>query len=171
MAVAFIDSGLVAVGSRALVRGEIDLDRAGANITSDKEMMALVRDVEGGDVWAAGRLNRLRERVKTPPEFMGKLPPLRSFSATGMVDGGLNGRVQAEASDEASASELRDVVRGFLALARLQTGSRPEFQPLLKSLELGGTGTTVSLSFSVTPEVLDGFAGMVGRRTGPGPRH
>jgi hypothetical protein len=172
IAVAFINPGLAAVGSPALVRATIDLERSGANLTADKEMMALIRDVEGGDVWAVGRLGRLREQVKAPPELMGKLPPLRFFSATGMVDGGVSGRVQAEAADEASASELRDVVRGFVALARLQVGSRPEFQPLLKSLELGGTGKIVSLSFSVPPEALEGFGRMMDpRRPGsPGPR-
>jgi hypothetical protein len=172
IAIAFINPGLAAVGSPALVRATIDLERSGANLTADKEMMALIRDVEGGDVWAVGRLGRLREQVKAPPELMGKLPPLRFFSATGMVDGGVSGRVQAEAADEASASELRDVVRGFVALARLQVGSRPEFQPLLKSLELGGTGKIVSLSFSVPPEALEGFAGMMDRRRpgSPGPR-
>jgi hypothetical protein len=167
MAVAFVEPGLVAVGSRALVRGTIDLDRSGANLTGDKEIMALVREVEGGDLWVVGRLDRLRERVKSSSEFVGKLPPLRLFSATGSVDGGVTGRIQAEAADETSASELRDVVRGFIALARLQTGSRPEFQPLLKSLELGGTGTTVTLSFSVGPEALQAFTGMMGRRPGP----
>jgi hypothetical protein len=73
--------------------------------------------------------------------------------------------VRAEAGDEEAAKNLRDVVRGFLALARLQAGSRPELQGLLQSLELGGAGKTVALSFDVPAQVFDllGAAGSTGR--------
>ena len=63
------------------------------------------------------------------------------------IDGGLRGTLRAEARDEAAANNLRDVVRGFMALAKMQTASKPELQAMLQSLELGGTGKTVSLSF------------------------
>ena len=46
-------------------------------------------------------------------------------------------------------------MRGFLALAKLQAGSRPELQLMMQSLELGGTGKTVALSFAVPAEVFD----------------
>ncbi len=168
MALAFIQTGLVAVGSRPLVRGAIDLDRGGDNITGDDEFMRLARSVDQGDVWAVGRLDLLTSHMKVPPTLTEQVPPLRFFSATGRVDGGLNGTVQAEAADEAAAQQLRDVVRGFLALAKLQVGSRPEFQAMLKSLELGGTGRTVSLSFSVAPEALQAFGRPGGRQGGRG---
>jgi len=47
------------------------------------------------------------------------------------------------------------VVRGFMALAKMQTGSKPELQALLQSLQLGGAGKTVMLSFDLSPEILD----------------
>ena len=166
MALAFIQTGLVAMGSRPLVRGAIDLDQGGPNITGDDEFMKLIHDVDQGDAWAVGRLDMLTSHLKLPSTVTEQVPPLRFFSATGHVDGGLTGRIQAEAADEAAAQQLRDVVRGFLALAKLQAGSRPEFQVMLKSLELGGTGRTVSLSFSVAPEALQAFGRPGGRRGG-----
>jgi len=63
--------------------------------------------------------------------------------------------VTAEARDDESANSLRDVVRGFLALARLQTSAKPEFQHFVQSLQLGGTGKTVSLSLEVPAQVFD----------------
>jgi hypothetical protein len=36
----------------------------------------------------------------------------------------------------------------------MQAGSKPELQSTLKSLELGGTGSTVQLSFAMTPEIV-----------------
>ena len=43
----------------------------------------------------------------------------------------------------------------MLALAKLQAGSRPEFQQLVQSLELGGAGKTVALSFDVPATLFD----------------
>ena len=45
-------------------------------------------------------------------------------------------------------------MRGFISLARLQAGAKPEFENMLKSIELSGTDATVRLSFAVSPETL-----------------
>jgi len=37
----------------------------------------------------------------------------------------------------------------------MQVSSRPELQALVQSVELGGTGRSVALSFSVSAEALD----------------
>ena len=77
------------------------------------------------------------------------------------MNGGIRGVLRAEARDEEAANNLRDVVRGFLALAKMQAGSRPEFQLMAQSLELGGTGKTVALSFAVPSEIFDMISGAV----------
>ena len=46
-------------------------------------------------------------------------------------------------------------MRGFMALAKMQAGSKPELQPLLQSLQLSGTGKSVILSFDLSPQILD----------------
>ena len=71
------------------------------------------------------------------------------------MDTAVHGAVRADVRDEDAANNLRDVVRGFLGLARLQAGSRPEFRALAQSLELGGTGKTVILSFTLPSEVFE----------------
>jgi hypothetical protein len=57
---------------------------------------------------------------------------------------------------------MREVVQGFLALARLQSGSKPEVQAVVNSLQLTGSGSTVTLSFSIPAEVLDAIAMLQG---------
>ena len=54
-----------------------------------------------------------------------------------------------------SAENLRDVVRGVLALGRLQAQSDPRLTVAAESLQLAGTGKTVSLSFTVPAELID----------------
>ena len=155
-ALAFIEPGLVAIGGTRLVRHAIDLRASGgASVVTNDELMTLVRSLDEGNAWAVGRFDALRSGAKFPAGVAAQLPPITWFSFSGHVDGGLRGVVRAETGDEAAAKNLRDVVRGLLGPAKLQAGSKPEFQQLLQSLELGGTGKTVALSFDVPATLFD----------------
>jgi hypothetical protein len=165
-ALSFIEPGLVAVGGTGLVRHAIDLRTSGGeSVVTNDDLMKQVRSLDGGNAWAVGRFDLLRSNAGFPRGVATQLPAITWFSVSGHVDGGLRGVVRAEAGDEEAAKNLRDVVRGFLALARLQAGSKPEFQGLLQSLELGGAGKTVALSFDVPAQLFDllGAAGSTER--------
>lgn len=154
-ALAFVEPGLVAIGSEPLVRSAIDLQGGGQNVTTNDGMMKMVRSLDGANAWAVGRFDALRASTRLPANVESQIPPITWFSVAGHIDGGVRGTVRAETRDEESAKNLRDVVRGFLALVKMQAGARPELQTLTQSLELGGTGTTVSLSFDVPVQALD----------------
>jgi hypothetical protein len=151
-ALSFLKPGLVAVGSASMIRRAVDLENSGANITSNDEVMNLVKSLDSGNAWAVGRFDAVRARI---PSGLTQLPAITWFSVSGQVNDGINAVVRAEARDDESATNLRDVVRGFLALAKLQAASKPELQALVQSLELGGSGRTVALSFSVPGAVFD----------------
>ena len=153
--VAFVQPGLVAVGSSRMVRSAIDLQNGGDNVTNNDEMMNLVRSLDSGNAWAVGRFDALRSKARLPESMSSQIPPITWFSVSGHVNGGIRGVIRAETSDEQAATNLRDVVRGFMALAKLQAGAKPEFQAMLQSLELSGTGKTVALSFSVPVQIFD----------------
>ena len=108
-----------------------------------------MRSLDPGNAWAIGRLDALMSDGRLPAQFTTQLPAITWFSVSGRVDSDIRGIVRADTRDEEAANNLRDVVRGFLALAKLQAGSRPEFQMMMQSLELGGTGKSVALSFSI----------------------
>jgi hypothetical protein len=154
MALTFLEPGLVAFGASDVVRNAIDTTSTGASIRSNDELMRLVRDVEGGDAWAVVRFDELSAR-QLPAELTRQLPPINWFSVTGTVNSGLQGRLRVEARDEVAAKNLADVARGFLALARLQSGQLPEAAELLNSLQLVAEGASVSLSFAVPADVID----------------
>jgi hypothetical protein len=156
LALTFMEPGLVAFGSSALVQHAIDLHAAGGDsAATNEDLVAHVRELEGGNAWVVGRFDVLRAKAKLPEVVANQLPPITWFGFRGHVDGGLQAKVTAEARDEESANMLRDVVRGFLALAKLQTSSKPEFQHFVQSLQLGGTGKSVSLSLDVPAQVFD----------------
>jgi hypothetical protein len=45
----------------------------------------------------------------------------------------------------------------------MQAGSNPSAQLMMQSLELGGTGKTVALSFTVPAEVFDAVGGALNK--------
>jgi hypothetical protein len=117
--------------------------------------MTLIRGTGDSTAWAVGRFDVLRSSAPLPNAMVDRIPPISLFSISGRVDGRVSGVVRAEARDEAAANNLRDTVRGFIGLARLQTNADPRIQTVLQSVELTGTGKAVALSFSVPGEVLD----------------
>ena len=155
VAVAFVATGLVAVGTPAAVRRALDTKASGQSIRQNDSVMRLVRDIDDSNAWTIAHFDALTGGRQLPPEIASQLPPITWVSANGYVNGGVRGTVRAEARDEAAANNLREVLQGFIALARLQVGQRPEFTDLLNSLQLGGQGTTVSLSFDVPSQLID----------------
>jgi hypothetical protein len=156
MTIAFLEPGLVAVGESAAVKHAIDAQMSAQSITSNNEMMELVSDIERtNNAWAVGRLDVLTSQAQLPDQIASQVGAVKWFAAAAHINGGLSGMVRAEARDDQSAENLRDVVRGVLALGRLQAQSDPKLSAVAQSLELTGTGKTVSLSFTVPAELLD----------------
>lgn len=167
LALAFMEPGLAALGSTQMVRTAIDLMTGGNNVTSNEELMGQIRSLASGNAWAVGRFDELRANARIPEQIASQIPPITWFSVSSRIDSDLSGVVRVDTRDEESAANLRDVIRGFVALARLQAGNRPEFQPAMQSLELGGSDKTVTLSFSVPGEVFDAI-GAAARPGQPG---
>lgn len=155
VALAFLEPGLVALGTGRMVRTAIDLQTGGENVTANAELMDLVGSLDRGNAWAVGRFDVLMSDGRIPAQLSARLPPITLFSVSGRVDSDIQGVVRADARDDQAANDLRDVIRGFLALAKLQAGSKPELQSLIQSLELGGTGKSVALSFSIPGALFD----------------
>jgi hypothetical protein len=137
------------------VRAAIDRRDGGDSVRSNAEIMGLVRSLPRGNVWAVGRFDVLTSQAKLPPRVATELPPINSFAVSGRVNGGLLGEVRVQTRDEESATQFRDVIRGVLALGKMQADSHPQLDVLVRSLQLGGTGTSVSLSFEFPAELVD----------------
>src|SRR5580765_5590869 len=154
--VAFLDSGLIALGQTGVVKRSIDR-QGGQSVLDNHEMMNLVHDLDKANAWAVGRFDTLISQARLPEGVAGQIPAVRWFSASGHINGGLRGTIRAEARDEQAGQNLRDVVQGFMALAKMQASQKPELTALMNSIQLSGTGKTVSLNFEVPSQIIDAF--------------
>jgi hypothetical protein len=156
MAVALVSSGLVALGAPAAVRFALDTQAAGgSNITDNDQVMRLVHKVDNAPTWTVAQFDVLQDHANLPANVASQLPSITWFAAGGQIDAGVKATIHAEARDEKAAQHLREVIKGFVALVRMQVGQQPEFADLVNSVELSGEGTTVSLGFSVPAEMID----------------
>jgi hypothetical protein len=129
---------------------------SGQSITSNTEMMDLVRDIErSNNAWAVGRFDLISSQTKLPDQIARQLPPVKWFAAAGHINGGVSAQLRAEALDEQAAENLRGVVNGVISLARLQAQNDPKVSSLVQSLQLSGSGKTVQISFSVPAEIFE----------------
>jgi hypothetical protein len=94
------------------------------------------------------------------------MPPITWFSAATHVNGGVSGVLKAEARDDESGQHLRDMFRGFLALAKMQAGAKPEFKAAVDALQLSGEGKNVAISFTVPSEIFDVLEGLANQHGG-----
>jgi hypothetical protein len=155
LAVGFVESNLVALGGIQSVKRAIDARAENRSVVSNNDLMRLVAELDNSNAWAVGRFDAIAREARLPSEVQAQLPTLQWFSAAGHINGGVSGLIKAEARDEAAAQNLRDMLRGFLAFARLQAGSRPGMQQMVDSLQLSGDGNTVALSFDIPSEFFD----------------
>ncbi|MBP1635921.1 MAG: hypothetical protein H6Q10_2495 [Acidobacteria bacterium] len=159
-ALVFLENDVVAVGTPAAVKRAVDLQFGGQNVLANEDLAKMIRGVDQGNAWAVGRFDVLTRNAHLPSEISDRIPPITWFSAMGHVNGGVSGRLAVEARDEAAAENLRQVVNGFMALARLQAGSgtsakQGELNAMLNSIQLEGDGKTVAVSFSMPAEALE----------------
>src|SRR5262245_47744570 len=158
ISLSFLEPGLAAIGTSNLVHSAVDLKAGGSSVTTNDEVMQFVRDVEFSNAWAVGRFDVLASQTNLPPQVSEKLPAIQWFSASAQIDSGIRGVVRAEARDDEAGNALRDVVRGVMGLVKLQAPSQPGLDTVVRSLELGGTGKTVTLSFEIPAAVFDTLA-------------
>jgi hypothetical protein len=155
MALAFLETGLVAIGTKATVQRAIDAQLSSHSITSNSEMMDLVGEIgNSSNAWAVGRFDMIAQQAKLPAEVAQRMPPIKWFAASGHVNGGISGTLRAEANDDESAELLRRQVSGALAFGEMVAKSDPKIGALINSLQLSGTGKTVAISFTVPAELL-----------------
>jgi hypothetical protein len=164
MALGFVEPGAIAVGSVEAVRGAIDAKRGGRSVLSNTELMRLVGDLDASNAWVVGRFDAMAGRAGLPDGLQRQVPALSWFSAAGHLNGGITGTFKAEAKDDEAATNLRDLLRGVVAMAKLQSSEQPGMKAMVDSLQLGGEGKIVAVGFSVPAEMFDALEAMKPRR-------
>ena len=161
-AMAFLDDHTLVIGSLAGVESTVASHAGGkAGLQSNATLVRLLEQVKPGSAfWMVGDQSLLSNLPKSMPGAGGAgtsvtLPNLQSLLVTGELEGAVSLSVTGEATDEAAARNLADVVRGFAALVQLQSGQRPELKDLGSAINVTTEANKVRLSARFPYELLD----------------
>ena len=163
-ALAFIDDDTLVMGSQAAVEAVITARVQGQpRLKANAGLTALLERVKPGSTfWMVGDqslLAKLPTEMPAPgsgPATGGsiQLPALQSLVVTGDLDPALSVEAIGEARDEAAAKNLADIVRGFLALAQLQAGQKPELKELTSAVSVATDTNKVRVSARFSYQLL-----------------
>jgi len=154
--VAFLETGVIALGEADAIKKAIDAGATGENVKKNVELMNVINDVRGsGNAWFVGKVDALTSSAALPDELRSHIPAVSVFAISAHVNGGISGAIRADARDDQAAQQLRDIVRGALAAGQLVSGENPKVDAMLKSLQITGSGKTVGITFTVPLEMLD----------------
>jgi hypothetical protein len=155
MAIAFLEGDLIGIGGYDAIKAGINA-KQGRNVVSvNGDLMNQINQIDASNAWAVGRFDAIATSANVPSEVRAYLPSIQWFSAATHINGGVSGVFKAEARDEDSAKNLRDVLNGLIALAKMQSASRPELKTMVDSLVLSGEGKDVALSFVLPSELFN----------------
>jgi hypothetical protein len=165
---AFLEPGLVAVGESGTLKRAIDAAATNENVTRNAALMGYIGDVQAtGNAWIVGHFDAITKSADLPEQVKTHMPQVQWFAASAKVNGGLSGTLRADTENEKAAEDLRQMVNGGLAAARFMTGNDPKIESLLNSLQVSGTGKTVGVSFTVTPQMIDLLLSLAGNGGNP----
>lgn len=166
-AIAILEPGVLAIGDAASLRRGIDAAADKTDVTTNADLMRFVRDVQGtGNAWVVSKFDAMSQNANIPTEIKSRMPALQWVSASAHVNGGVSGMLRAEARDEKAASDLHAVLTGGLAAARMMSGQDQRLEGIINSVQVMGSGKSVSVTFALQPELLDLVFGAVGGRGG-----
>jgi hypothetical protein len=160
-AVAFLDQNTLAIGSQSAVETVAGNHAKGQTpLRFNVPLMALVGRVRpDATVWMVGDQTVLSHipPVLSPQKGQSpfQLPALKSLMITGDLAPLLAFEVVGETADPAAATNLADLVRGFVALASMQAQQKPELKALSSAVSVTTDRNQVRLSARLPYELLD----------------
>jgi hypothetical protein len=162
--VAFLEPGLIALGEATTLKKAIDAQATRTGIEKNVELMQRVNEIQVGHrAWLVGKVDSL-PHAELPAHVKDSVSAVQWFAVGANVNGALNGTVRAVARDDAAAQNLREMATGSIAAAKLFAGQDPKLQSLANSIQISGVGNSVSVSFTVSPELLDMLGGLAGAK-------
>ena len=163
-AAAVLDDRRLVVGSAGAVEAAVAAKvQGGVGLKANPALTALLERVKPGSTfWMVGDQSLLANLPKSVPMGGGDstvtLPSLKSVVVTGDLEPVVSVAITGDATDEPSAKNLADVVRGFVAIMSMQAGQRPEFKQLASAVSVTTEASRVQVNARIPYELIEALA-------------
>lgn len=161
-AVVFLDKQALVIGAQSEVEAAVSSRAKGATpLRGNTSLMGLLERVKpGSSFWMVGDQSLLQNLPSMIPAPGGSgnsiaLPALKSLLVTGELEPAISLVLTGDTSDEAAATNLADIVRGFVALASMQASQRPELKDLAQAISVSTEKSQVHVNARFSYELLE----------------
>jgi hypothetical protein len=158
----FLDKQALIIGPQPAVEAAVSSRAKGATpLRGNTSLTSLLERVKpGSSFWMVGDQSLLQSMPSVIPAPGGNgnsitLPALKSLVVTGELDPAVSLSVTGDTSDDAAATNLADIVRGFVALASMQASQRPELKDLAQAISVSTEKSQVHVNARVSYELLE----------------
>jgi hypothetical protein len=150
---------LVLIGQLNAVKKAVDQMQIPGSAPLRADLTAAIQTIEAGNqVWGVGdfSVDDLGNiGIRGPAPAVDMLKSLKSGTYQMHVDTGVQARAVGNFADAESAKSVGDLVRGALAVAKLQVAKQqPDMVRLLDGIQVGNSGTTLTLRIEESGELL-----------------
>jgi hypothetical protein len=165
-ALAFLDDRSILLGSAPAVESVLARRAEGSAEPASGLLVDLLERVRSGSTfWMVGDQSLLASLPQTlpgsgaggPPAF--SLPAVKSLVVTGDLDPQVSLSLTGDTADAASAKNVADIVRGFVALASLQASQRPELAQLASGVSVTTETNRIHVEARLPYELLETLHG------------
>jgi hypothetical protein len=169
-ALAFLDDNLLALGDVESLRRAIDSAANNQDVTTNTNLMRFISGVQGsGNAWLVGRADQITSHENVPSQVRSQVEGLEWLAISADIDKDVRGLVRAEARDDATGQQMRSILAGALAAARMFGEQDPRVAMALNSIQTTGAGRNIELSFQVPATLLDLMSSMQDHAAPPAP--
>ena len=159
-AVTFLDS-MILFGTESAVKQGLDRMTYPGGVQISSDLMDAIRTIEAGNqIWAVGNALELNlpagELSQTPA--MQIMQSLRRGTYQMRIDRDIHARALADFTDANTASNLADMAKGFIAVAKLQVSKQqPDLVHVLDGIQVSSSGSTVTAQIEEPGDLLMKF--------------
>ena len=155
--VTFLDNMIVA-GNLSAVKAALDRMAAPApSVVDNADLMNAIRTIQtGNEVWAAGKfdVNMLGNVPNAPGQFGQLATSLQSGTYQMRMDQDVHVQATGIFNTADTAKTTGDMLRGLLAMGKMQTSQQPTFVQLLNGVDVQNNGVNLTVSFSASGDLL-----------------
>jgi hypothetical protein len=154
----FVDN-LVIAGNTDAVKKVIDRLAAPAdNLLQNSEIMSSIKEIEAGSqVWAVGEFDSrllLPMGRGVPEQIVEPLKALQSGTYQMRIDHDLHAVATGRFGDSESARMTGDLLRGLVAIAKLQLSRQPDMIQLLDGVRVEQNGSSMTVNVDASGDAL-----------------
>ena len=167
-----LDAGTLLGGDRVQVRAAIDRARMGRVTQPHTGILAGIGELAANnDIWMVATIPP--GATKDVPQPMGQMLANVKSTEIGMsFREGLTVHMNVRAKDEASATQVFQMIQGLIGMAALSQNQNPQAAEMLKKLQISSEGVQVKLALSIDQSELDKMVkeAQTARVAGPTPQ-